>query len=29
MAKTIIGLFDNLAVAQAALRELSGSGIAE
>ena len=29
MAKTLIGLFDNLAVAQAALRELSGSGIAE
>jgi len=29
MVKTIIGLFDNLAVAQAALRELSGSGIAE
>jgi hypothetical protein len=29
MAKTVIGLFDNLAVAQAALRELAGSGIAE
>jgi hypothetical protein len=29
MAKTIIGLFDNLSAAQAALRELAQSGIAE
>jgi len=29
MAKTIIGLFDNLGAAQAALRELAGNGIAE
>ncbi len=29
MAKTVIGLFDNLGAAQAALRELAGSGIAE
>ena len=29
MAKTIIGLFDNLSAAQAALRELPQSGIAE
>lgn len=28
MAKTVIGLFDNLAAAQAALRALSASGIA-
>jgi len=29
MAKTLIGLFDNLSAAQATLRELAGSGIAE
>ena len=29
MAKTVIGLFDNLGAAQATLRELAGSGIAE
>src|SRR5258705_272885 len=29
MAKTVIGIFDNLGAAQAALRELGGSGIAE
>jgi hypothetical protein len=29
LAKTVIGLFDNLGAAQAALRELAGSGIAE
>ncbi|MFL6572449.1 MAG: hypothetical protein ACJ8G4_11890 [Burkholderiales bacterium] len=29
MAKTVLGLFDHLGAAQAALRELAGSGIAE
>jgi hypothetical protein len=29
MAKTVIGLFDNLSVAQAVLRELAENGIAE